>query len=141
LKIDLDNEIKKNKNLITEKEIKNISGNDIDQKDLYKSIFEKDQEIKELKKKLSRFPFELNEGEELMVVNFKSVDQKLNYSMICKNTDIFNKIENKLYEDNEEYYDTPNYFTVNGTKIHKNKSLEWNKIKNNDIIMLNIIDI
>ena len=77
-----------------------------------------------------------------MVINFKSVDQKIqNYSVICKKTDIFNKIENKLYEDNEEYYETANYFTVNGIKIHKNKSLEFNKIKNNDTIILNVLEI
>ena len=54
---------------------------------------EKDKELKELKQKikesnqkLSRYPFELNEGEELMTINFSSVDQKIqNYSIICKN--------------------------------------------------------
>ena len=139
LKVELDNEIKKNNNNI--KLDNEIKYNKI-QNDLYKTIFEKDKEIKELKIKLSRFlPFELNEGEKLMVVNFRSIDQKLNYSIICKNTDIFNEIENKLYKDNEEYYETQNYFTVKGKKINKYKSLEWNKIKNNDIILLNILDI
>ena len=76
-----------------------------------------------------------------MTVNFTSVDSRIhNYSTICKNTDIFNNIETKLYKDYKEYFDTENYFTVNGKKIHKNKSLEENNIRNNDIIMLNIID-
>ena len=60
-------------------------------------------------------------------------------SVVCKNTDIFNKIENKLYEDNPHYYRTENYFTIHGNKIHKNKSLEFNTIKNNDIIILNVL--
>ena len=77
-----------------------------------------------------------------MTVNFSSVDQKLhNYSLLCKNTDIFNTLEKKLYEDYKEYYETENYFTVNGKKIQKLKSLKENKIHNNDVIMLNIIDL
>ena len=110
--------------------------------ELYKIIVEKDKEIKELKLKLSRYPMELKDGEKLMTVNFTSVDSKIhNYSIICKNTEIFNNIEKKLYEDYNEYYDTENYFTVNGKKIHKYKNLEENNIHNNDAIILNIIDI
>ena len=139
--MDLNNEIKKNKN-IREKEEKKELGGEADKESLYKTILDKDKEIKELRNKLSRYPFELNEGEEMMVINFKSIDQTIqNYSVICKKSDIFNKIENKVYEDNEKFYETTNYFTVNGIKIHKNKSLEFNKIKNNDIIILNTIDV
>ena len=76
-----------------------------------------------------------------MTVNFSSVDQKLqNYSILSKNTDIFNTLEKKLYEDYKEFYETENYFTVNGKKINKSKSLKENEIHNNDVIMLNIYD-
>ena len=110
--------------------------------ELYNIIIEKDKEIKELKLKLSRYPMELKEGEKLMTINFTSVDSKINnYSIICKNTDIFNNIEKKLYEDYNEYYDTDNYFTVNGKKIHRFKNLDENNIHNNDVIILNIIEI
>ena len=34
--------------------------------DLYKTLFEKEKTIKELKNKLSRYPIELNEGEKLL---------------------------------------------------------------------------
>ena len=105
-------------------------------------MVEKDRELKELKLKLSRYPIELMEGEKLMTVNFTTVDRKIqNYSIICKNTDIFNNIEKRLYEDNEEYYYTENYFTVNGRKIHRLKNLDENNIHNNDVIILNIINI
>ena len=77
-----------------------------------------------------------------MVINFKSFDKKLeNYSIICKNTDIFNKIENKLYEEYPEYDDTVNIFKVNGKQIKKSKSLEFNQIKNNDTITIESLDI
>ena len=85
---------------------------------------------------------ELKEGEKLMNINFTTSDSKIqNYSIICKNTDIFNNIEKKLYEDYNEYYDTDNYFTVNGIKIHRFKNLDENNIHNNDVIILNIIEI
>ena len=106
-----------------------------------KALLDKDKEINELKKKLSRYPFELKEGEKMMTVNFLSSDQKIqNYSIICKNTDVFHNIEKKLYEGFNEFYETENYFTVNGLKINKLKTLEENKIKNNNVIMLNVID-
>ena len=101
---------------------------------------EKDKEINTLKTKLSRFPFELKEGEKLMSVIFTSVDQKINYSIICKNTDRFNNIENKLYDNYSEYAESENYFIVHGKRVIKSKSLEDNKINNNDIIILNKIE-
>ena len=109
------------------------------------AILERDEKIKELEKelkiKLSRYPFELKEGEELMIVNFRSVDQKIqNYSILCKKSDIFNILEKQLYEEYKEYYETENFFTVNGNKIQKMKSLEENNIHNNDVIMLYTID-
>ena len=77
-----------------------------------------------------------------MTVNFLSGNQKIqNYSLICKNSDSFSVLEKKLYEDFKEFYESENYFTVNGNKIHKLKSLDENKIKNNDVIILNVIDI
>ena len=109
---------------------------------LYMNIIDKDNEIKELKKKLSRFPFELNEGEQLMTVIFTSFEQNLKYfSVICKNTDIFNVLEKKLYEEYNEYYNTNNVFTVNGIIIQKYKSLDYNNIHNNAVIMMSCSDI
>ena len=103
------------------------------------AIIEKDKEIKELKLKLSRYPFELLEGEKLMSVILTSTNEKINYPMICKNKDKFNLIENKFYEEFPEYIDTENYFMLRGKKINKYKTLEDNKINNNDIILINII--
>ena len=101
----------------------------------------KDKEINELKEKLSRYPFELNEGEKMMTINFISDNQKIsNFSLICKNTDIFNNIEKRLYEEFQEFYGSENYFTIHGNKINKFKSLDENNIKNNDVIILNKIN-
>ena len=41
-----------------------------------------------------------------------------------------------IYEEYPEYSKSENHFYVNGNEINKNKSLEFNKIKNNDVIIL-----
>ncbi len=41
-----------------------------------------------------------------------------------------------LYEKYPKYTDTENFFVVGGNKINRNKTLEENNIKNNDIITL-----
>ena len=77
----------------------------------------------------------------MMIIIISSVDQKIqNHSIICKNTEIFNQIENRLYNCFKEYSKTENYFTLNGQMIKKSQTLEENKIKNNDIILLNSYD-
>ena len=75
-----------------------------------------------------------------MSVIISSYDQKINCSFICKNTDIFNKLENSLYDKYPEYKDVENYFVVNGNRINKYKNLEENKIKDNEIITLITVD-
>ena len=124
------------------KNLEKAPGNAFDsKKELYKIIFEKDKELKELKLELLRYPIKLKEGEKLMTVNITTPDSSIqNYSILCKNTDIFNNIEKTLYEDYKDYYETNNFFTVNGLKINRFKSLEDNKIHNNDVILLNVIE-
>ena len=98
----------------------------------------KENELKLLKSKL---PFDLGQNEKLMTVIFISPDSKIHYALICKNTDKFNRIENILYEQYPECQESENFFTVNGIKIIKSKTLEENKIKFSDIITLNKFDL
>ena len=100
---------------------------------LVNQINQKDEEIKDLR---ANMPFNLKQGEKLISVIFISVDQKIHYSIICKNTDIFKKLEKKFYEKYPEYKNTKNDFIVNGKKINKTKNLDENKIKNSDIITI-----
>ena len=90
---------------------------------LYEIIFEKDNEIKQLKTKIENFPIDIKEGEELISIIFRSLEEDINFSVICKNTDKFYKIENELYEVFPEFYETNNIFTAKGKKINKSKSL------------------
>ena len=59
-----------------------------------------------------------------------------NYSMPCKTTDLFIKLEEKLYQDFPKYRNIKKIFMVNTNKVLRFKTLEENKIKNNDIISL-----
>ena len=124
-------EIKKFNDSININEDKNISNldKDITIKQLYK-------DIDELKNKLSLYPFELSKGEKAISVIFSSLDENILYSIICKNTEKFIKLEEKLYKDYPEYSKFVNYFMINGIRVDKMKTLDENKIKDSDIIIL-----
>lgn len=108
--------------------------------DLYDELKIKDQKIEKLEKALKRYPIELSENEKLMSIIINSSDQKIQHSIICKNTDKFIKLEGILYNEYPEYEELSNYFLSNGKKISKFKTLEENQIKNSDIITLYLVD-
>ena len=138
IKIKLDKQIKINKDLNDKIEKYKISKKKDSKESLYEVIMEKDKEIKELNLKLSRYPIVLNDGEKIMTIIFQSSNEEINYAALCKNTDIFNKIETQLYECYPEYRENENFFTSNGIKINKYKNMDENNIKNNDIIIFNV---
>ena len=98
-----------------------------------------EKELKELKSKL---PFEIKKDEQIMTIIIKSHDQKILIPILCKNTDVFTRLESELYkiEEYKEYKEEDNIFLFKGNKINKYKTLEQNGIKNNDIVMLVKID-
>ena len=61
--------------------------------------------------------------------------------MYCKITENFTKIEKDLYKKYPKFKKTENDFLLNGKKIDKNKTLEENKIKNDDLLVHQIIDL
>ena len=77
--------------------------------------------------------------EKLISIHFKSIDQTIfNYSLQCKNTDIFIYVEEKLNKDFPQLKDKHYYLTNEGNIIKRFKSIDENNIKNNDVI--NIMD-
>ena len=130
----LNNQIKKlsldNTNLKEEIKKNNTQNNSDDIVSLYKRI-------DDLNKKLSRYPFVLEEGEKILSVIFRSVSQKVNYSMVCKNTDSIYKLEGELYKTFPELSETNNYFLCKGTVVNRFKKFEELKFKNGDIIIIN----
>ena len=70
-------------------------------------------------------------------MKFNSSDTNINnFTIFAKNTDKFSKLEDILYEKYPNYRGSENYFIFNGNKVKRNKTLEENKIKNNDILSL-----
>jgi hypothetical protein len=81
-------------------------------------------------------------GDKIFSVNFVSMGfQDIgHYSLVCKNTDIFVKLEEKLNNDYPQLKDKETYFIVNGNRIKRFKTLDENNIKSNDVINLFLID-
>jgi len=129
------NEEKKQKNDLNKKENNNhnISQSNGALELLIKKLEEKEDEIKELKTIL---PFEYSKGENILTVTFLSANENIHYSMICKNTDDFHRLQNKFYEKYPEYQKYKNIFLIKGKKIKKSKNLKDNNIKDNDIIVV-----
>ena len=77
-------------------------------------------------------------GEKIISVQFISqgINDIFNYGMACKNTDLFVKLEERLYNDFPKYKKLETLFEVNGRRILRFQTLDENKIKNNDIINL-----
>jgi len=131
-----------NKKLSIKNNQLNIENNNINEK-LNKIMLESNEKISQKEKiiqqyelKISQFHFKFSPREKIISIIFTSYDENIMFSFICKNTDAFKYLENKFYEKYSEYKGLDNNFISNGRKIDKNKSLDENKIKNNDIITI-----
>ena len=146
LKIDLKKanlEIKKMLEL-EDKGIQKINTNEIIL-ELKKILKIKELEIIQLKNKLENSKKEdskkLVDFNDIMVIYFTSTDQKIiKHGIKCLKTDSFAEVEEKLYQEFEEYKlrDTNNIFIANGGYILRFKKLYENKLKNGDHIQLEI---
>ena len=139
----------KNKNKYLEKRIKNLE-NKLKNKNeeiskLQNLINLQNKQIFELKlnnnSPNNNSLYNIKPGEKIFSINFASIDQNIiHYSLTCKNTDIFVRLEEQLYEDYPEYKDKETYFMINAKKIKRFKSLDENNIKKNDVLMLYTYD-
>jgi len=134
--MDLKNEkYKKEKNELLRYNVYNVE-NILENKYNINRLIDLLNELNMLKEKL---PSESSKKEEkLIVVIITSTDQKIYYPIVCRNTDEFSKLESELYRRNEykEYKDGINHFISNGKRINRFDTLEQNKIKNGDKILL-----
>ena len=150
----LDKEIKKLNNIILNlnqgnKDLKKKLDEDnslkVKIKNLEKKIIDKDNEIqnyisqiKFLKENKNEITYFIPGKEKIISVLFMTQGSNdiFNYSMPCKNTDLFVRLEEKLYNDFPKFKNYITYFMVDARKIFRFKTLEENKIKSNDIISL-----
>ena len=132
--IEKDNLIKrvKKKNDNLNQKIKEI---EIILNDKTNNIFQLKKEIK-----LFRDYNNFSSKEKLITIKLISVDQDIDLPIITKNTEAFSKIEKILYNKYPKYKNSENYFIVNGNQINRNMTLEENKIRNDDSIMIGIIN-
>ena len=113
----------------------NLSNNSNDS--IFKLIKDKEFEINDLKEKLQRFPFILEKNEKIMTIIFSTVNQKINYSILCKNTDNIYKLEEKLYKKYPDLLEKQYYvFLFKGKIINRFQTLENNNIKSGDTIIV-----
>ena len=112
---------------------------------LKKELNSKEEQIKELKTKIKD---EMNKNtktkneklvnfDDIIVINFISTDQKINnYGIKCLKSDTFANVEEKLYQDYEEFRETNNIFVLNAKQILRFKTIAENEIKTGDRIQL-----
>ena len=79
-----------------------------------------------------------NPGDKILDVLFMSPGNQdiVNYAIPCKSTDLFVRLEERLYNDYPKYRNYETFFMVNTRRILRFKTLEENKIKSGDIISL-----
>ena len=83
-----------------------------------------------------------NTDDKIISVNFISVgfqDIK-NYSLPCKITDTFTKLEEKLLKDFPKLKEYEIFFEINEYRIKRHKTLKENNIKENSVISVFIVD-
>jgi len=126
-------------NLSDNKELINLKNQIIN---LQNTLKEKDSIIIKLRNELENInkkilkKNELVKRDEVIVLNFSSMDQKVNFAIPSIGTDIFAEIEEKLYQEFPEYRETNNFFLLNGKEILRFKTINENKIKSGRIIIL-----
>ena len=153
------NELKKELNEEKERNKKLVKKND-EEKNKNNILIKENNELKEKNKKL------IDENNELKL---KNINQKNNESLItsekkkenklvinfviqgfeynnlkqsyeCNSTDLFVKLEEKLYEDFPIFKKHETYFEVNSKRVMRFESLEENNIKDKDEIILFVLD-
>ena len=60
--------------------------------------------------------------------------------MACKTSDLFVRLEERLYQDYPKFRNVETFFMFNANRILRFKTLEENNIKNNTIISLFTIE-
>ena len=92
--------------------------------------------LDEIKKIKSTIPFDILPGEKIMSIIFKSDDENILYSILCKKSDKFIGLKNIIYDKYPQYKEYENSFLFNKRKINENETLEENKIKDGSIITI-----
>ena len=99
----------------------------------------KDDIIKDLKNKLENNDDnkkKLINYDDILYIHFISSDQKINSAIKCLKTESFAEVEERLYQQYEEYRETNNNFITKGKIVLRFKKICENNIKDGDKIQL-----
>ena len=96
-------------------------------------IIQKDKEINELKSKLPKHNLSMND---IMVINFLSTDQNIRCGIPCLADDTIAEVEEKLYQQFNEFRNTNNILLSGGNIILRFKKVRENNIHNGDTIQV-----
>jgi len=111
-------------------------------------ILSLNETIKDQEKKINELKTQLNTNvnikkfvnsfnfDDIIVVHFISMDQKINCALKCLKTDTFAEVEEKLYQKYDEYRESNNNFIANGKMILRFKKISDNEIHDGDKIQL-----
>ena len=79
---------------------------------------------------------EMKPSEQLLNVTFitSGTNGLINYQLICKNTELFVRLEERFYNDFPQFKEYDLFFKNNNKKIKRFKTLEENNIKDKDVI-------
>ena len=137
----MNDERKKNKKLEDKIETDNNTKND-----LRKQLNDERNKIKKLENKIETDNNTINKlekeiksqnGSMISVLFVTQGNQDIfNYSMACRTLDLFSSLEERLYQDFPNYRNINKIFMVHANRIFRDKTLEENNIKNNDIISI-----
>ena len=137
-----------NNNLKNELKIKNqnIDKYTLELKNLNKSLNIKDNIISNLNNQINNLSLNRNSQNikfglnEIVTILFKSIDQKVEIPLSIPKSELFVRLEERLYEQCPELRDLNNYFTANGRVIKRFRTIQENKLNNCDKILVNVYE-
>ena len=145
-----ENEVLQNENNNLKNELKiknqNIDKYTLELKDLNKSLNIKDNIINDLNNQISNLSLNRNSQNikfglnEIVTILFKSIDQNVEIPLSIPKSELFVRLEEKLYEQCPELRDLNNYFTANGRVIKRFRTIQENKLNDCDKILVNVYE-
>ena len=142
LNIELENAKKTNNDLNTKLSNYNNQNNEKILQ-LQRIIDIKNQEINQLNSRINNNSSGMifMPGDRIISIVFISGNQKIQYyNRAYKDTEIFSRVEEELYNEYPEFKDQDTYLMVRGNKIKRFKTLKENNIKEGDVIQVHIYD-
>ena len=121
-------------------ELKNLSDDEYNK--LKYQLTLRENEIKDLKDKLqktSKGNVNVNYND-IMVINFISMDSSVQCGIKCLPTDIFAEVEEKLYQRFDNLRNTNNMFMANAKPVLRFKKIFENNIKDGDVLQLHKLE-